>query len=435
MSEKEQILNSEKPYSKKDIVQDLKKLGLKQGDVVLVHSSLSKIGWVIGREISIIQALLEVVGPEGTIVMPSHSTGNSMPDYWQEPQVPRDWLDFIKENMPSFDPAYAPTRNMGRIADAFYRYPGTIRSNHPQVSFSANGKCAKEITENHSLSFGLGKHSPLQKLYDLDAKILLLGVGYEVCTAMHLAESKQPYILTETQGSSLKSGWTEFEEIVYDDSDFAWIGLDFEKEKSVNQGFIGQAYSRVFSLPEVVDFAKIWIQKNRKSLVNIPSEEFKNVYYSHMEKDFPEDELKPLERIETNPYSHQYGYYEKGLKGYAVVVNVDKYCLLDYFAIFPQYRKEGNGSKFLEILLDQFPNQTWVIESEVPYDETSERRLQFYQKNGWILSDYTIVLYGVDYHILSNKKLGKEEIDHAYSFFYAPEFKKEHFYVVEEENK
>ena len=80
MSEADVIKQSNKPQSKTSIKKDLQALGLKSGDIILVHSSMSKIGWIAGREIAVIEALLEVVGLQGTIVMPSFTGENSQPE-------------------------------------------------------------------------------------------------------------------------------------------------------------------------------------------------------------------------------------------------------------------------------------------------------------------------------------------------------------------
>lgn len=66
-------------------------LGLKSDDTVLVHSSLSSIGWVVGQEVTVIEALLESL-PQGTLMMPSHSAGNSDPADWENPPVPKSWI-------------------------------------------------------------------------------------------------------------------------------------------------------------------------------------------------------------------------------------------------------------------------------------------------------------------------------------------------------
>ena len=73
---------------------------------------------------------------------------------------------------------------MGAVADCFRHYPGVLRSNHPLDSFLALGPNAAMIVSEQPLESGLGEHSPNQKLYDLDARVLLLGVGYDRCTVM-----------------------------------------------------------------------------------------------------------------------------------------------------------------------------------------------------------------------------------------------------------
>ena len=82
---------------------------------------------------------------------------------------------------------------MGAVAELFRTYPGTIRSAHPHRSISANGLHAATITARHDLDCPAGERSPLAQLYDLNAKILLLGVGPRKITALHLAEYRATY--------------------------------------------------------------------------------------------------------------------------------------------------------------------------------------------------------------------------------------------------
>lgn len=269
MSEADVIKQSNKPQSKTSIKKDLQALGLKSGDIILVHSSMSKIGWIAGREIAVIEALLEVVGLQGTIVMPSFTDENSQPELWQNPPVPASWVDQIKNEMLPFDPLTTPTREMGLIAEAFWHYPGTLRSNHPQVSMSGHGKLAKSIIENHQLSPGFGRFSPLQRVYDLNGKVLLLGVDYNRCTCMHLAEV---WLNKENQwyldGACIKENgqviWKEFLEIAYDESDFLEIGGKYEQENNVINGLVGQASAKLIDVKSLCDFAFEWMLVNRK---------------------------------------------------------------------------------------------------------------------------------------------------------------------------
>lgn len=267
MNEWSVIQKSQEPQTKKTLKEDFQKIGIQQGDIVCVHASMSQIGWIVGREIAVIEALIETVGQEGTIVMPSFTGENSQPELWQCPPVPSHWTSVIKEDMLPFDCWKTPTREMGRIAEAFWHYPQVFRSNHPQVSMSAYGALAKVITENHQLSPGFGKNSPLQRLYDFNARVLLLGVDYNRCTCLHLAEVWQEHPQWYKNGACLYENdqpvWKEYLEIAYDDSDFMMIGKEYEKSYPTKIGTVGLAKTRYLSVRSLCDFAYQWIKTNR----------------------------------------------------------------------------------------------------------------------------------------------------------------------------
>ena len=90
-----------------------------------------------------ILGLEEVIGDEGTLVMPAHSSDLSDPSIWKNPAVPESWWEMIKENMPDFEPDLTPTRQMGAIPECFRKQSGVLRSNHPQVSFAAERQVRK----------------------------------------------------------------------------------------------------------------------------------------------------------------------------------------------------------------------------------------------------------------------------------------------------
>ena len=138
MSESEVIAASEKPVTEQSLAADLRRLGLRAGMTVLVHSSLSSLGWVCGGSTAVIRALLAVVGTDGTLVMPAHSAGSD-PAGWENPPVPRAWWDTIRATTPPFDPAITPTRAIGVIPEQFRTWPGVVRSYHPTGSFAARG--------------------------------------------------------------------------------------------------------------------------------------------------------------------------------------------------------------------------------------------------------------------------------------------------------
>lgn len=268
MSEKEVIERSRLPVTVSRMLRDLGSLGLTEGDTVIVHSSLSKLGWVCGGAQAVVQALLEKIGPEGTLVMPAHSGNWSDPAQWANPPVPREWVETIYEEMPAFDPAITPTWWMGQIAETFRSYPGTKRSNHPQVSFCARGKLAARIVGEHPLTPQFGANSPLGKLYELDAKILLLGVGYDSCTTFHLAEDSVAGMPVKRMGAAIADNgrreWKWFEDYAYDADDFEALGARFESAGDVRVGQVGEAHCRLFRARDAVDYARRWLSEYRR---------------------------------------------------------------------------------------------------------------------------------------------------------------------------
>ena len=270
--EKEKLVveKTEFPITKDLLVKDLRKIGLQAGDIVIVHSSLSKIGWVVGDAITVIYTLMEVLTEEGTLVMPTMTTGNTDPENWNYPAVPEDWKPIIRQEMPPFEPAVTSTRGMGRIPELFRILPKVFRSNHPQSSFSACGKHAKEIVSEHKVETSFGYNSPLRKVYDLKGKILLLGVHHSSNTSLHYAEVKAelPNFPIEPQGAALlengKRVWKAWKEMKYDADDFEEIGLAYEKLINYQTGKIGLAESRLVFSKDIIDYAVKWLRKHRK---------------------------------------------------------------------------------------------------------------------------------------------------------------------------
>jgi aminoglycoside 3-N-acetyltransferase len=236
---------------------------------VLAHSSLAALGWVSGGPTAVILALMDILTPQGTLVMPAHSGDLSDPAGWQNPPVPQAWWEEIRATMPAFDSRRTPTRGLGRIPELFRSWPQVERSSHPTLSFAAWGKQARLVTEGHALNFSLGENSPLARIYDLDGQVLLLGVGYESNTSFHLAEYRQPQHDVIQQGAPLLEGharvWKTYPDIDLNADPFPEIGAAFEQEEEVSSGRVGSAQARLFSQRACVEFAARWLEKNARS--------------------------------------------------------------------------------------------------------------------------------------------------------------------------
>ncbi len=253
-----------------DIISSLKEAGVAEGQTVIVHTSLSSIGFVCGGAQVVVEALLETVGADGTIVMPTQSWKNLDPEtgvHWEEP---KEWWQIIRDNWPAYDKRITPTNTMGAVAECFRTYPGTLRTDHPARSVSANGKNAEYITSHHDLSDIFGETSPLGKLYELDASVLLIGVGYDKNTSIHLADVRAEYPSkhnTTEHSAIMENGqrvWKAYDTLYVDGEDFDEIGKAFESECNVNKAMLGNAQLRFMNMRELVDFAVRWIEANRK---------------------------------------------------------------------------------------------------------------------------------------------------------------------------
>jgi aminoglycoside 3-N-acetyltransferase len=272
MSEKDVIDKSTKPQTISTLKHDLSQIGVRKGMTLLVHSSMSSIGWICGGAVSLILAIEEVIGEEGTLVMAAHSGDLSDPAKWENPPVPEDWWETIRQTMPAYDPDLTPTRGVGKVAEVFRKQKEVLRSAHPQVSFAALGKNAGHITGQHSLEYAFGEESPLAKIYELDGYVLLIGVNHKNNTSLHLAEVRADYPgkQEEEYGLPCISGgrriWKKIKDIKSIDDDFNDIGDAFlrENKDKVKISEVGQAKSQLFRQRDLVDFAVKWMEKNRK---------------------------------------------------------------------------------------------------------------------------------------------------------------------------
>ncbi|MFE4573558.1 aminoglycoside N(3)-acetyltransferase [Paenibacillus chitinolyticus] len=260
-----------RPHTAASLAEDLRRLGVKEGMTLLVHSSLSSLGWVCGGTQAVIAAIRDALGSQGTLMMPTHSGDLSEPSAWNNPPVPEEWWDVIRSTMPAYKAEETRTFFMGALPEAFRTYPGVMRSSHPQVSFAAIGPQAQKLTGSHSLAYGLGEGSPLARLYELDGHVLLLGVGHGSNTSIHLAEYRAEYASKKevTNGAPVLDGegvrqWVEFPDVGIDSDDFERAGADFEVRNSpVIRGKVGSAEAALMPQRPLVDYAVVWMSLHR----------------------------------------------------------------------------------------------------------------------------------------------------------------------------
>jgi aminoglycoside 3-N-acetyltransferase len=266
------------PLTVRSLAGDLRALGVKPGMVLLVHCSLSALGWVCGGPLAVIQALQRALRSFGTLVMPTHSGDLSDPQLWRHPPVPRSWWEEIRTSMPPYDPRFTPTRCMGSVAELFRTLPDTVRSLHPQVSFAAWGEQAIQVVSDHSLEFPLGEGSPLARIYELEGWVLLLGVDHAVNSSLHLAEYRSRYAgkAEAMSGAPVLVGghrkWKQFQDINISSEDFARLGRDFSRDciRCIRSGRVGLAAARLFPQRACVDYAVRWLERHRRQGLDHP---------------------------------------------------------------------------------------------------------------------------------------------------------------------
>jgi aminoglycoside 3-N-acetyltransferase len=274
MSEHDGIQKTRVPATIKSLKSELAALGVRPGMVLLVHSSMSSLGWICGGPVAVIQALQEVLGPDGTLIMPSYTGGLTDPKNWRHPPVPEDWKNMIRAETPAFDPLRSPTRGMGQIAETFRTWPGTVRSDHPHSSFCAWGQQAQSITDDHPLHNGMGDNSPLARIYALEGWVLLLGVGFGNNSSLHLSEYRADYPskASEINGAAMlvdgERQWVPIRDLELESEDFVAIGdLLMAETQIVRTGKVGESQSLLMPQKLLVDYGVDWMECHRTAKV------------------------------------------------------------------------------------------------------------------------------------------------------------------------
>ena len=224
-----------KTVTKNDILQGFKRLGLKKGDHLLVHTAMSSFGKVEAGAETVIYALLETVGAEGTVMVPTFG--------------PPDEIFDLKKS----------ETNLGAVPKAFWKRKSAVRSRHPLASVAAIGEKAKWLVAGHeSEILAHGENTPYVRLAEIGGKILLLGVDQDRSTFLHVAEvlTRQPYLRTwkgaylDKSGKVQKKSWPFFPGPHRD-----FIGLQgwLESLWLVKKTRIGSCVAQVLPAAELLD--------------------------------------------------------------------------------------------------------------------------------------------------------------------------------------
>lgn len=242
-------------YSKHDLMKDFEELGLKKKNTVLIHSSLKSIGLVEGGANTVIDALLDVIGEQGTLMVPA-LTGKRE----DSPLTP-----------PVFDVLTSPCWT-GTIPETLRKRPQTRRSLHPTHSVSAIGSKKSELTKDHEFSSSpCDDKSPYYKNAIMGGFILFIGVAQESNTSIHMCEelAKVPYHLQKETTNMIVTGYNGEKIVVSNrlhdwekpETDFNKLDELYKTNAVMKLGNVGKAVVRLVNAANMLDFTVNLLKK------------------------------------------------------------------------------------------------------------------------------------------------------------------------------
>jgi aminoglycoside 3-N-acetyltransferase len=259
------------PYSPLRLAEDLTELGIEEGDVLIAHVSISSVGWIIGAGVGLLAAVRLALGATGTLVVPTFTTYLNDPSTWVNRPVPPRWWPAVRDSLPPFDPAlHSAQPGLGRFPELVRTAPDAHRSSHPLYSFASVGAGAADLLRTHPLSFGMGVHSPLAEVAAVPGKVLLLGVGWDRCSMLHLCEHRTsfPGRLRHTVSVPVgtvdgRTRWQDTQQLVMYEGDFGAIGRAARDSGSVNHGRVGAAPAQLCPTDALVTLGCDWMATHR----------------------------------------------------------------------------------------------------------------------------------------------------------------------------
>ncbi|MFJ3220074.1 aminoglycoside N(3)-acetyltransferase [Kitasatospora sp. NPDC086801] len=246
------------PLSTADLVEGWRRVGVREGMAMIVHSSLSSLGRVDGGAAAVVASLREAVGPGGTVAVPTFTTDVVSDPAPEHTGLPSPEVAERRAAVPLFHTGL-PSR-MGAVPEALRALPESLRSTHPQASVAAVGAHAREVTARRSLGFAVGRESPFGALHDLGGYVLLIGVGHNRNTFLHYAETFAPNRRLKLRRFPMaiqgERVWIEAPDVGNDnDTHFPVVGREFEERAGIREVLVGSAPCRLIPVRELIPFA------------------------------------------------------------------------------------------------------------------------------------------------------------------------------------
>ena len=252
---------------------DLQALGLQAADAVMVHAAASRVGRTLGGPDALVGALLDAVGPSGTVLAYTDWDAAYEELLDEHGRVPPEW----REHVPPFDPAASrAVRDNGVLPEFVRTTPGARRSGNPGASIAALGARAVWFTAEHPLDYGYGEGSPFAKLVEAGGKVLIAGAPLDTMTLLHHAEHlaripgkrerrlEVPFAAPEGVRWRFVEEFDTSEPVVagLPDDYFAEIVREYLASGRGRQGTIGDAPSVLVEAADVCRFAIEWLERS-----------------------------------------------------------------------------------------------------------------------------------------------------------------------------
>jgi len=257
--------------TRRQLLGDLRSLGVGPGRTVMLHVSVRAIGWIVGGPDVVLDALLDVLTPQGTVMM-----------YVAWEDSTEDFAEWTAERQatyrvecPPFDPATSRAYRKWSILTEYLRTrPGACRSGNPGASMVAVGAKARWLTRDHPLNYGYGPGSPLAKLCETGGYVLQVGVPLATVTLLHYSEHMADVPnkrILRYLAPILRRGermWVEIEEfdtangiVPWKTDYFETIVEEYLAMGRVRSGTVGAAQSYLFDAADLNRYAVEWMEK------------------------------------------------------------------------------------------------------------------------------------------------------------------------------
>lgn len=285
MPAEEVMTGGVEPVGRTRLTLELTALGVRHGGVLMVHARISALGWVVGGSGAIVQALLDALGPDGTLI----AYAGWEDDPYDVAQWPAAWRAAYEADLPPFDPHTAEAVHAnGRLPERIRTWPGAVRSHQPEAGIVAVGRRADWLAADHPMDDAYGAGSPLAKLVEADGQVLMLGAPLSTVTLLHHAEAtarvakKRRVVYRMPLLSNGQTIWREFQDIDTANGAFPYelvadevattpgIGPERDPFEAIarqalaagigGEGRVGAAPSVLFPARGLHRFAKTWLE-------------------------------------------------------------------------------------------------------------------------------------------------------------------------------